>query len=399
MTDPSTARPAEKYFSRNAFERLMMLIATLVRHPGVGYLHKSDRDAAIDGPHSALQELHQYVLQTAQQQGIPLPKCTPHSLHKDLKTLRTYGILSDRMYRWGYFLGTGALSPDDIATVLNVLHSQAQYQRDVHIKHLYDRLAKRLKGAAAPESLFYPVRAQWNRSIIETDPIERMGQGSGPRSLFDALDIVEAAILNGQALELCRRANPYGDAVPHRLRVWPLQLLHYDIAWYLIYQECDRGHLALSRIDRLSDECRVCPEAIRSRDEQRRSLHQAHRLLENGWGLFLGDPSDQTQELQGQLDPIAIQVRFYPKVMAFITEGALRHPTQTLGAGPVDPITRRPTYVDYRVSLPKRSVAEFRLWVCRFLGNAQIISPHWLAQEHLAAAAQQVAYYTHPPDS
>nr|WP_242028552.1 WYL domain-containing protein [Pseudanabaena sp. FACHB-2040] len=221
-----------------------------------------------------------------------------------------------------------------------------------------------------------------------------MSHGSGPRSLFDAIEIVEAAILNGQALELCRRANPYGDKVQSRFQVWPLQLLHYDIAWYLIHQDCDNKHLAISRIDRLSDECFVSKDQRRSLDEQRRSLQQAHSLLENGWGLFLGKPQDQSQELRGKLEPVEIRVRFYPRVMAFIAEGALRHPTQELEEGPIDPTTRRPAFVDYLVKLPKRSVSEFSLWVHRFMGNAQVISPGWLVQEHLEAASRQVAYYT-----
>ncbi|HEY9881797.1 MAG TPA: WYL domain-containing protein, partial [Leptolyngbyaceae cyanobacterium] len=372
MADPPTTQLAAKYFGRNAFERLMTLIATLVRFPGVGYLEKEE---STDGHHSALEEVHRYVLQTAQQQGITLPKCTPHSLHKDLKTLRSYGILDERMYRWGYFLGTGALSQDDIAKVLNILHSQAQYQRDIQIKQLYDRLAKRLKGANAKDELFYPVRAQWNRSIVETDPVERMGRSSGPRSLFDAIDVVEDAILNGQALELHRRANLYGDSVQARFQVWPLQLLHYDIAWYLIHQDCSNSHLAISRIDRLSDECLAFKEPTRSLEEQRHSLQQAHTLLENGWGLFLGNPKEQAQELRGKLEPVNIRVRFYPRVMGFIAEGALRHPTQELEEGPPDPKTRKPAYMDYVVKLPQRSISEFSLWIYRFMGNAQVISP------------------------
>jgi hypothetical protein len=390
MANPPQANP-EKYFSRNAFERLMMLIATLVRVPGVGYLDREETDS---GQHSALEEVHRYVLETAEQQGVTLSKCGPHSLHRDLKALRDYGILDQRMYRWGYFLGTGALNPTDMAMVLNVLHSQASYQRDPQIKHLYERLSKRLKGAADKESLFYPVRAQWNRSIVEVDPVERMGRGLGPRSLLDALDVVEEAILNGQALELCRQANPFGDTVSTKFQAWPLQLLHYDIAWYLIYQYCNDNHLAVSRIDRLSDDYRVLTDRTRSLDEQRRNLKLAHELLENGWGLLLGKPEDQRLELQGKLEQIQVRVRFYPKVMGFIAEGALRHPSQKIQKGPLDPATRKPAYLDYIVTLPMRSIQEFSFWVYRFMGNAQVIAPDWLAQQHLEAASKQVAYYT-----
>jgi len=221
-----------------------------------------------------------------------------------------------------------------------------------------------------------------------------MSRGSGPRSLFDALDVVENAILNGQALELRRRANPFGDKVQMKFQAWPLQLLHYDIAWYLIYQYCEDGHLAVSRIDRLSDDYRVLSEQVRSLAEQQRNLTLAQGLLENGWGLLLGKPEDQRLELQGRLEPIEVRVRFYPRVMGFISEGALRHPTQAIEQGPKDPATNRPAFVDYIVQLPERSIQEFSFWVYRFMGQAQVISPEWLAKDHLEAASRQVAHYT-----
>ncbi|MHC5827074.1 MAG: hypothetical protein ACYT04_67180 [Nostoc sp.] len=35
----------------------------------------------------------------------------------------------------------------------------------------------------------------------------------------------------------------------------------------------------------------------------------------------------------------------------------------------------KPTYVDYIVKLPERSLEEFCRWVYRFMGNAQFMSP------------------------
>ncbi len=414
---------SSRYFSRNAFERLMLLIATLVKYPGVGHLAKEGNpDGVVDisptesvrapfeqhsdqnvpheriatNHHSALDELHQYVLATATEHNIVLDKCKPATLHRDLKTLREYGILKPGMYRWGYFLGTGALNEIDLARIMPLLHSQSRYQRDVTIKRIYDRLTRRTRNLDDSETLFYPLRAQWNRSIVETDPVERMGRGTGPRSLFDCLDEVEKAILNGQALRLCRRANPYGDMVPSQFKAWPLQLLHYDIAWYLIYQDCQDEHLAVARIDRLAEDYSEVPGLTRTLTNQRFALDQAHYLLGNGWGLFLGQPDAQRLELQGRLPLVEVRVRFYPKVMGFIAEGALRHLSQRLEPSSKDVETGKISYIDYVVKLPERSLQEFSFWVYRFLGHAQVISPESLVEQHHQAAQQQATRYNEP---
>ncbi|WP_335209431.1 hypothetical protein [Nostoc sp.] len=69
-----------------------------------------------------------------------------------------------------------------------------------------------------------------------------------------------------------------------------------------------------------------------------------------------------------------MQVRFFPEVMEFIQEGEKRHPKQKIELGPKGK-NGKPTYVDYIVKLPKRSLEEFCRWVYRFMGNAQFISP------------------------
>lgn len=53
----------------------------------------------------------------------------------------------------------------------------------------------------------------------------------------------------------------------------------------------------------------------------------------------------------------------------------------------------RPAYVDYTVTLPPRSIKEFSLWIYRFMGNARVLSPKWLVEEHREAAEKQHALY------
>ncbi len=390
MAKKQAQHPSSKYSHPSSFDRLMLLISTLVKYPGVGYLGSS---AHSDGKHhNALEEVQAYLQSVAQSYKVNLPTCSTHTIHKDLANLRSYGILGDQMYRWGYYLGTGAMSEAELKVCLNALHSQAEYQRDLQAKRVYEQLTKRLRGVDSQGEFFYPVRAQLNRSIVETDPSEATKRMDNPRNLFDCIETVEEAILQRQKIEIYRHSDPFESKEVGVLQVWPLQLLHYDIAWYLIYERCDNHHLAISRVDRFKDHCQVINPKSRSWTAQRKSLQLAHELLENGWGLYLGNYQEQRQELMGQLAFAELTVRFFPKVITFITEGSLRHRNQNIKLGPKDSLGKV-TYADYTVKLPPRSIKEFSFWVYRFMGNAQVISPEWLVEEHRRSAEKQYSLY------
>ena len=93
-----------------------------------------------------------------------------------METLRRYGILDRQMYRWGYYLGTGALRRDELQVAFNALASQAKYQGDPQARQIHRALTKRLRGLDVELNgqLFYPVRQQMNRAIIHTDLEEMM---------------------------------------------------------------------------------------------------------------------------------------------------------------------------------------------------------------------------------
>lgn len=388
MPKQSSQLPHSKYLNEKAFIRLMLLIKTILRYPGVGHLETSSPG---EQHHNALEEVRKYLLSVADEAGISL-KCSTHTIHKDVAFLRSIGILENHMYRWGYYLGTGVISQQELTTALNALHSQAKYQRDTSVQELYNQLVKRLKGTEAKDQLFYPVRAHLNRSIVETDPV-KITNSIRNRNLFDCLEQVEDAIVKGQRLQLRRKPTPWSDLPSQALEVWPLQLLYYDIAWYLIHQDGHNNHLAISRLDRLEDYCTLLEAKGRSLAEQRRNLTLAHELLERGWGLLLGNPEEQRQELMGQLEFVEVRVRFFPKVMKFISESPLRHPQQRIEIFPSGKLDSQTQYVDYVVQLPPRSLNEFSFWVYRFMGNAQVISPKSLVKQHREAAEQQVARY------
>lgn len=388
------------YAKTKAFERLMILIATLVQYPGVGCPSErlSDRDRVNRTSHhnalAALQNKMQQVAQTAKLNWPPDYPSLP-TLRKDLERLRDYNILERRMYRWGYYLGTGAMTKRELQMAFQALQSQAQHQGDPQVRRVYEALSLRLRGFELDTEgdFFYPVRQNLSRTIEWTDPQEMMACGENRHTLFHHIATLEDAIAIGQPLEIARERDLYNAQNLGIQLVWPLQLIYRDIAWYLLYECCHNQQLVIGRLSRYSDYCKVYPINGRGVFMQKQSLDDAYRLLQQGWGLYLGEAAEQEQELTGELDLMTVRVRFFPPVSRFIAEGDLRHPQQKLRAGPIDEFTGKPQWLDYTVELPPRSLSEFRIWLQRYGDKVQILSPPELAQDHYQAAIALVQRY------
>ena len=376
------------YSDRQAFDRLMLLIATFLKYPSIGSADTSPQNNNNnDEPHDALASVKQQLEQLAQEIGIPINNCAIPTIRKDLITLRKYGILNKRIYRWGYYLGTGVMTKQELSVALNALASLAEYQRSPKIIRIYASLLKRLQGFDANENskLLYPVRSQINHLIVTTDLEDRVKkkQAQNRHTLFDSLSTVEKAILDGQAIEIYRHSDPYADNTG-AAQVYPLQLIYHDIAWYLLYENCDNAHFMVVRVDRLTDKCIAIPSQIRSLQTQKESLDLAHQLLANGWGLNMGELDEQMKERQMELEFETIIVRFFAPVIHFIEEGTYRHPSQKIDA------KRKPDSIDLQLTLPPRSLSEFSRWVNRFMDNAIVLAPESLVIKQ-AKAAQRLA--------
>jgi len=117
------------YADRQTFERLMLLIATLVPRRGL---------SRTDSPQSGSTRHHNALQSPNPLRKSPVPGdlTMPHR-RKDLETLRRYGILDRQMYRWGYYLGTGALRRDELQVAFNALASQAKYQGDPQARQIH----------------------------------------------------------------------------------------------------------------------------------------------------------------------------------------------------------------------------------------------------------------------
>ncbi len=386
-------KPSHSYTERLAFERLLLLIATLLKYPGIGSPDFLDSNS--NQHHDAISSVREYLQKLATELNIELPAGYPavSTLRKDLETLRNYGILDRRMYRWGYYLGTGALSSTELKVAFNALVSQAQYQGDPQIRRICETLSKRLRGLDMELNgeFFYPIRQHLNRAIVHTDPQEMAAKGENRDTLFHQLPLLEKAINHGQAIEISRSQDLYDSNRTGRFQVFPLQLIYYDIAWYLLYEYCETQHLAIGRLNRFNNYCEFIKITPRKLDKQKKSLDKAYKLIENGWGLYLGEVKEQELELTGHLDFIEVKVRFFPPVTRFILEGELRHLNQQIILGQIDKTIGEYQFIDYIIKLPPRSLNEFSLWVYRYMDKAVVLSPSELVEKHCQAA--QALFY------
>ncbi|WP_416672122.1 helix-turn-helix transcriptional regulator [Egbenema bharatensis] len=382
MTKPITLHP---YADRPSFERLLLLIATLLNHPGIGSREKQEprtQDALI-----AVQTAMQT---TAIELGMALPQYSVHTLRKDLATLRQYGLLHSGRHDWGYYLGTGVMSVKELQVALQALAAQAK-QGDPFVRQVYARLEQRLRGRNLDTQgqLFYPVRTQLSRSIVPTDPDEMQHRGQQRNTLFHQLYALEEAIVQGQAIEIYRTRNPYQPEAVGYLQVYPLQFIYSDIAWYLLYEYASNQHLEIERIDRFSNYLKPIAASARGINTQREQLNIAHHLLKDGWGLYLGEIEEQQRELASELSLTQVTVRFFEPVITFIVEGEYRHPRQIIHKGSKGGIR----YIDYTILLPPRSIDEFSRWVYRFMHHAKVLAPQSLAEQHQEAAYKLLQLY------
>lgn len=378
------------YSDANSFDRLLLLIATLAQHPGIGSRTVSEVRSM-----AALDEIQMQMKAIATHLNLDIPNYSVHTLRKDLATLRQYEILDRNRHDWGYYLGTGVLNREELCLALHALTSLATHQGDPQAKRIQQKLIQRLRGLDADlqGKLFYPVRQHTNRATVETDPDILIRSRKGTATLFHELEIVEVAISQGQALELAFSGGFYGKKRTQLIRVYPLQLIYHDIAWYLLCEYQQDGHFAMHRINRLKSYYKILTPSGRGIEQQSKQLAIAHQLLQNGWGLFLGEPDQQKAELEEKLPLEAVKVRFFPAVMEFILEGDRRHPNQRIRIGPKDRQTGQPKYVDFSITLPQRSLKEFSLWVNRYMEHAQVLSPPHLVEQYCQASQALAGRY------
>ncbi|MCY7367596.1 MAG: WYL domain-containing protein [Chamaesiphon sp.] len=367
------------YQDRTALNRLLLLIALFIRSPGIGYPDEDD-PAPTAAHHNALVAVAAGLKQLSIDLNLEIAAYSLPTLRKDLEFLRKCGVIEERMYRWGYYLGTGVFSPPELPIALQAIKDIGERLGDPAIENLYHKLAKRMRGLQLSDVALYPVRSQLNRGIVCTNPAQMHELMVDRETLFDRLSELETAIVTGQGIEIYYARSPDPTDSARHWQIYPLQLLYYEVAWYLICEEIDSGYLAAIRLDRLSSHLRQLPDLPpRGKLAQLDRLKVVERLLKNGWGMSLGTKQQQLQELNGG-STIEVKVRFFEEVAPFIREGEKCHPRQQIKVGRKT-ADGRLIFINYSAILPERSLDEFFRWVRRFGSQALVLAPKKYVEE------------------
>jgi predicted kinase len=384
------------YSDWEPFQRLLLMVRFITHHP---FCWDPEQPKSLVG-----------LMQAMQRQGLLLGE-SEAALRKDVEqVLKPFGILPPFRLRRGYFIGTGILSESELLKMAGVLQGQAKTIQDPIALSLLDLLRDRLQRSQHDLDPIYPVRAIANRMIIDPDQLPSDALARHP-------DRLDAAIEAGHCLEIQRYAGTgrfETDQSHEFMRVWPLQIVFHNIAWYLGYEiaEGDRqGLLQFERLDRLflGRELSMPP---RSRSIQVKLLHRLHALQQASGGLFLGsDPQVQRQFLSRDpavraLVSLQMELWFTDRIFAFVSEGTQRFPTEAMKLSPRDrrqaaqqphlfclPQSQDPQYPHcFQVDLPIWAVddIDLRRWILGFGADVKIIEPESL-RSRIYQMGQEIA--------
>ncbi len=343
------------YSELEPFQRLIGIIRFILHHP---FLPSSGE--------GSLRTLVSALKQDGVIIGHGLDK-----VRKDIElVLKPYKILPDFPLRHGYFAGTGILPKQDLIKVFNVLQSQAKSLDDPLALDIYEKFTQRMQQSRLISSNeVYPVRGIAHHNIIDLDYLHHT-------TLARKISELENACANGELLELGRfpgRGKYEGDE-EGLFKVWPLQIVFYNSAWYLGF-ECEEGkNPGLFRFERLD---RLFLEAIsprkRSRTAQDKSLKKLQTLLAASVGIFLGYSASDQQLFfsKNQADKsqvfVTVELWFNDDKFNFIAEGTKRFPMVKMSP----PISRT------RANLPKSIFSLTQTGDKRFPNRFQAMLPRW----------------------
>ncbi|MGK7914919.1 MAG: AAA family ATPase [Prochloraceae cyanobacterium] len=330
-----------RYSSVEPFSRLLKLIRWLVFNPFFpddnlkNYAH-----GRLDPPENYQLKMLEILTLMLLEEGIieTSPKYASRTLYNQNKAaydnirrdfqmvLKPYKLLPQFTMRKGYYIGTSILSPDDLNPVFNLLREQYPHFSDDPIAlATYQTFEQRLEESKLLKNTVpYPTRIIGNRSIVSP-------RYQHEKSLLRNLTKVETAIEYGELLELDRLKHQGKHSYDQEglLYVYPLQLVFFQIAWYLgveVVGGKKDGLLRFVRLDRLV----WVGEAgkRRSREAQQDAFGRLRRLFGASAGLFLGNtPQEQTgfllEEQQHEFVEI-LELWANDEAFSFISEGTER---------------------------------------------------------------------------
>jgi predicted kinase len=394
-----------RYSDRSIFQRLMQTIRFLAHHP---QLKSAAQKTALIALHEAMKR--QGVIPNLQ--GKEQDKKDQANLRKDFQVaLKPYGIMSSQPMRDGYFVGTGILSTAELLRVYHSLEGQATHLADPIAFQAYETFRDRMAHLELNTLTLYPVRKVVDQPIVNP-------QYLSPLSLTHCTEEVEQAIQTSQSLWIRRL---HGTGRFHQdddtaYEVLPIQIVFYNIAWYLGYERLQDYLLEFYRLDRLMLEpigTGFTPRCY-PRDYQLAKLEQLNRLQRGGYGVFLGS-NPQEQQCFLSSDPKArnrvmetLELWFTDEMFRFVSEGTQRFPgirmssRNPLGVAmttaekqEVFTLKRTPD-PDFphrlKAQLPcwtlQHSI-DLQSWILGFAGQVRVISPKYLAVQ-ISQKAQEI---------
>jgi hypothetical protein len=190
------------YQDRKALNRLLLLIALFARSPGIGY--PDDGIVVPDGEHhNALALVAVGLKQLAIDLNLEISAASVHTLRKDLEFLRKCGVIEERMYRWGYYLGTGVFSPQELPIALQAIKDIGERLGDPTIDNLlYHDVAWYLICEEIDSGYLAAIRLDrlsgHLQQLTELPPRGRAAQ-------LDRLKVVDRLLKNGWGISLGSR--------------------------------------------------------------------------------------------------------------------------------------------------------------------------------------------------
>ncbi|MGI2906259.1 AAA family ATPase [Tolypothrix sp. VBCCA 56010] len=378
---------AHTYSDIDLFVRLLKIIRCMVHYPCFRY----EEGAKSQETFYENLQLHIYGISQSQ-------------LRKDIeRVLHPYKILPNTAMKRAYFLGTAILAKHELAEVFNVLRSHVHELDDPIAFSTYEAFEKKLELSQLVNlehfGNTYAVRAIASQPIVDINTLPDY-------TAYKKLDEITDAIISGRVLLLDRflGAGSHVDN-PHAnesFQVLPLQIVFYNIGWYLGY-ECKDGENAglfkFERLDRIFIRQKL--NETRSFEKQKQALLRLETLYKASYSLFIGNRIEEQKKYldnkQRSSVEILLEIWCNDIIFRFISEGTKRFPPEKIKMSKRFGVSQQadkkmfalPQTGDsqfphrFQVILPSWSVedVDLRRWIVGFGGNIKVMQPQALVKQ------------------
>jgi predicted kinase len=374
------------YSDSELFERLLLTIRFILRNP----FYQIESQGAQASLVNALGRNWEGSGETEKGN-----KRQPGNLRKDIENvLNPYKILPGGVVsmRNGYFMGTGILSKSELLQIGRILESRPPNDDPADIE-VYQRFQSRLRTLQSDRVGTHRVRVIRNRLIVDSKylPSEALAR---PENLGH----LEKAIEDAQLILVNRFGGQRFPQERHTMKIWPLQLVFYNIAWYLGYESAETGVFGFERLDRL--EAKFQP-TCRKQDSHLKAIRRLEQLYNASFGIYLGRSVEEqgiyvgkNSSLRADLE-IQVEVHFTDSLYRFISEGTQRFQKMQMSPAPDGTVVSRnpkiyclpqanePQFPNVlRFTVPAWSLQDIELlrWILAYGNQVKVCAPRELVE-------------------